>query len=158
MPKTGPRKWQTPSLEPVLTWTGGFADTPYPVKSQTMDTPGHGRTVFVHIAKNADWLLQAVTGRTEKAALKRSNVFDELKKRLTDAAVAVEATAAAEAECAEAAAGADDPMNLLDPIEETPPPKRAKKFQYASKRNKNIATLVEMPAKEPNKHSKHCNA
>ena len=140
--------WTKPVLEYILTFKGGYGlSYPYPVESQTLEvSPGAKPEVFVHIAKNMEWLLQASTGRTERAQLKRCSVFNDLKTKLTDHAARHAAVAAA---ASPAVPDADDPMNTLQSIDE---PQKKKHRAKPVKRCKNLATLVTMPAKEPNKY------
>ena len=143
----GGLKWTEIVMEEVLTIRGGFGSTyAFPVESRTMmSKPGH-QEVFVHIAKNMEWLLQASTGRHERAQLKRSTLFHDLNNKLNARCAASQAAVAAGA--VEVAPDAADPMNRLKPIEPAPKKRKTKLF----KRCKNVACLLEMPAKEPNKY------
>jgi hypothetical protein len=110
-----------------------------------MSTPGT-HEVFVHIAKNMEWLLQASTGRHERAQLKRSTLFHDLNNELNAHCAASQAAAAAYA--VEVAPDAADPMSRLKSIEPAPKKRKTKLF----KRCKNVGFLVTMPANEPNSY------
>ena len=147
-----PRTWKPVELEEHLTFKGGLADSVYPVKSRICKCANHGDVHFVHIAKGQEWIMQAVLGKSERASLKRSTLIQTLKDKLQatvrDTPIA---GVAAAADAAVAADAVDDPMAFLDDIAEVTPTKPRKRA-YTSMRGNNNATLVTMPAKEPNKH------
>lgn len=147
------KTWKPPTLETTLTFHGGFASQRYPVKVVVVETVDYGTVTFVHCEKNAEWILQASCGVSEKASLKRSTLFQELRKKLVDAN-AEKARAAEPAVAADDAAARDedDPMSAIRAIE-TPEKATGKKRKvYTSRRGKNTPQLVRMPAKEPNKY------
>lgn len=130
-----------------MTFKGGYADNHFPVKSQEHTTQDFGPVHFINIEKNAEWILQAVVGKCEKASLKRSTLFATLKAKLQEAHEMAQGDAAVAAGDA-----ADDPMNVF---REIGTPGKAPKRKTKSRRGKNCPRLVTMPAKEPNKHPRN---
>ena len=139
-------------LETQLTFEGGYASQRFPVKSVAVETLEYGTVTFVHCEKNAEWILQASCGVSEKATLKRSTLFAELRKKLVAAnAEHARADEAAVADQDAAAVDEDDPMSALRAVAVPSKTAKAKKRKYTSRRGKNCPRMVTMPAREPNK-------
>lgn len=111
--------------------------------------------MFIHVSKNEDWLLEAATGKIERHALKRSRILDLLREALKQTPAGPGEAAGAD-EAAVAANVAHDPMAMMDEIDSAHPGAKVKKFKgkkvERSKRGNNMVRLLDMPAKEPNKH------
>ena len=114
-----PKAWTPPSLESNLTFSGGYGSARFPVKTMSVDTVDYGKVTFVHVEKNAEWILQGSVGTAEKATLKRSKLFKTLKEKLMEAVAAggedTVAVAAGSGAAAEEQAD-DDAMNQLRDI------------------------------------------
>ena len=123
---TMPFKWSDVEIEEQLTFRGGYAKGGHLLKSVTEVVPGAGSVCFVHVAKLEEWIMQAATGKSEKAALKRCRLFDDLKENLRR-------QRQWESPEAPAAVVADelDPMNILDAVaDDESKKKRRKNAEY----------------------------
>ena len=148
---------------------GGRLSKPYGLEVKEIETTA-GTVCFVRLDKNADWLLRALFGNSNKGGLRMVTVFTTLKTMLT-AAVAdpssrwtperapesSSSSAVADAPSPAVAESAPyDPINQLQGIsDEVATPKKRKgqggKF-YQSKRGQNKIHTVTMPEYEPVSH------
>ena len=146
---------------------GGRLGKPFGLTDvKDIDTP-QGTVSFVKIDKNADWLLKAMVGTSNKGALRRSTLFSTLGEKLThvvaDPASRWTPNGVPESPSSSAVADAPspavaesepcDPMSQLEDIshENASPMKRIRKY-YASKRGQNKIHTVTMPEHEPVSH------
>ena len=138
-----PRKWKPVSLTQRITIEGGYSPVAFPVKTMEFPGPDGADVTFVHISKDEEWILQSVVGKYDRHAMKRSKLLEQIKDK-----VSMDCSRPKRKDAVAADADAD-PMRLLDAIE-APTSKRSRIYQ--SSRGQNIARLVTMPAKEPNKY------
>ena len=132
-----------------------------------IDTP-QGTVSFVKLDKNADWLLKAMVGTSNKGALRRSTLFSTLGEKLThvvaDPASRWTPNGVPESPSSSAVADAPspavaqsepcDPMSQLEEIssEAATPKKRKTQGPYKSIRGQNKIQIVPMPEHEPLSH------
>ena len=149
MAKNTVRQWREISTDAVLCVTGGYAQGSRAVKSRVEHSAAYGVVTFAHVTKTEEWIIEAATGKTDRHALKRSKLIDDLKRKLDPESPDADAVVAAVA-----ADAPDDPMHFMDALHEPEGKKRkgtaARKVR--SKRGKNCPRMIDMPAKEPNKH------
>ena len=139
-----PRKKTEVCVTQRITIQGGYSSAALPIKTMEVVGPEGQDVTFVHISKGEDWILQSVVGKYDRHAMKRSQLFEQIKDK-----VGLDSSTRKIKKDAVAPQHDADPMCLLDAIE-APPAKRTRLYQ--SIRGVNIARLVTMPAKEPNKY------
>ena len=147
---------------------GGRLGKPFGLTDvKDIDTP-QGTVSFVKIDKNADWLLKAMVGTSNKGALRRSTLFSTLGEKLThvvaDPASRWTPNGVPESPSSSAVADAPspavaesepcDPMSQLEEIssEAATPKKRKTQGPYKSIRGQNKIQIVTMPEHEPHSH------
>ena len=76
------RQWKDVCLTPRITIQGGYSSAALPLK--TMEFPGHtgADVTFVHISKGEEWILQSVVGKYDRHAMKRSQLFEQIKDKV----------------------------------------------------------------------------
>ncbi len=152
---SGMPAWKPVSLTRQLVFDGGYLPRRKTYRLETKEIATEsGVEAFVKIDKRQEWLLKAACGRTARhGALKRTKIFDELKKKLVAAVAAksgeIPMDVSSDSQGSPGKAQAD-PMAALAEI--APGPKKQKLWQYASKRGKDNITGVVMPAFDLSAH------
>ena len=159
--------WKTVAVKKQWSVEGGYLSKAVTLETKEVDSLS-GDLSFVKIDKNADWLLKAALGKNGgRGGLKRTQLFETIKKELTDAASGPHSRARSAGalgdsppttgtddlqDAAVVATGCDDPMNELESIEIKMAAEPKKRKLYTSTRNKDNVTQITMPELEPTSH------
>ena len=141
--------WHPVSVAQQWAVQGGYLRKPVTLETKEIDTVD-GVVHFVKVAKKDEWLLTAALGKgNNKGGLRRTELLDTIKDRVSEAAKSASSTEDSQ-DSAVAEPASEDPMELLD--DDSPaPPKKLRKV-YSSKRRKNHITHIDMPEHEPTAH------
>ena len=137
--------WRPVKMEQQFVVKGGMCNKPHVLDTMPVFVSGVERH-FCRVVKSESWLLKCGCGPGAKnGILKRSKVIEQLKDKLAEASS--HTTPKDSAVAAHDSAVADDPMSMLDEVEDKESP--AKKVNFQPKRSRHQVFLIEMPQRPP---------
>ena len=145
-----PNGWYPPQVTQVTAVKGGLLKQPMPITVKVVENHLGVPEEYVKLTRDEEWLQRAVFGKDVRRGLKRTTLFEKLRKAAGSIEEAPAPSAVADVEDDAAVGAAPDPMEALADLKEPGP--SAKKGRYQRKPLASRMKTVTMPECETTRH------